>query len=100
MRISDWSSDVCSSDLPHQALPHTRPKNKPAGERDHSASPTVQSAWLWQYHLYAADAHWTTKLPRGFVSAPGLIPAKNRSEESRVGKECGSTCRYRRSPIT
>src|SRR3546814_5431900 len=68
MRISDWSSDVCSSDLAGHDLrdigkvrqdaqkrPAARP-DRPASDRSH------------------------------------------RSEERRVGKECVSTCRSRWSP--
>src|SRR3546814_18775331 len=35
----------------------------------------------------AAQGHWDA-----------FSPGKRRSEERRVGKECVSTCRYRRSP--
>src|SRR3546814_8117453 len=71
MRISDWSSDVCSSDL-LDAL-------------DADAAGTVEHRLQ---HL-AAEA----------AAAIGQIePHADRSEERRVGKECVSTCRSRWSP--
>src|SRR3546814_18651856 len=81
MRISDWSSDVCSSDLGRHAcgdlcgrclLCHLLSRDRfCAGARDDGAG-----------------------LPEGAVPAD---PAR-RSEERRVGKECVSTCRSRWSP--
>src|SRR3546814_4712378 len=69
MRISDWSSDVCSSDLPGEAG---------AGDDIGGAafSPVVEQA----------------------ASAQAAARASRRSEERRVGKECVSTCRSRWSP--
>src|SRR3546814_1418264 len=67
MRISDWSSDVCSSDLG-------------AGGGD-TAPPLVVMA--------ACD-------PNSFArDARVLVDAGYRSEERRVGKEGVSTCRSR-----
>src|SRR3546814_16732145 len=69
MRISDWSSDVCSSDLPcrpHVGVGHRRPGQGRQGA--HAAR-------------------------RGLAGHRG-----RRSEERRVGKECVSTCRSRWSP--
>src|SRR3546814_4975684 len=70
MRISDWSSDVCSSDL------HGRNKGRLTIRR------CLQEARHGQSHRHAAqrDRH------------------RGRSEERRVGKECVSTCRSRWSP--
>src|SRR3546814_15053998 len=81
MRISDWSSDVCSSDL---------------------ATPPVR-------HGFPLD--WRRRLPASRRHARGscrLLPpcrcrtrgcrSPSRSEERRVGKECVSTCRSRWSP--
>src|SRR3546814_4779367 len=91
MRISDWSSDVCSSDLAkygrvadHPALEVTFPSLidpglAPAGK--HVAS------ILFQYAPY--------KLRE---TPPALAREQVRSEERRVGKECVSTCRSRWSP--
>src|SRR3546814_16348833 len=88
MRISDWSSDVCSSDLraPRRAIgpifdiPAIVPRQRdmiPAQWRD-VARDLVGRAAVSQRHFEIAS-----------------VP---RSEERRVGKECVSTCRSRWSP--
>src|SRR3546814_14412279 len=75
MRISDWSSDVCSSDLV-------------AGDRALSAGGLGGVVGWWRRLLWGGER---TILPLG-----GGGPC--RSEERRVGKECVSTCRSRWSP--
>src|SRR3546814_2624197 len=77
MRISDWSSDVCSSDLPlfHPAA------DVPAGARGR------------------VDLRAGRRLAGLPLAADGLLGHRQaRSEERRVGKECVSTCRSRWSP--
>src|SRR3546814_4536572 len=69
MRISDWSSDVCSSDLRFSYL-----------RRQISPSSTGLAKTL----------------STGILKKPWIWSA--RSEERRVGKECVSTCRSRWSP--
>src|SRR3546814_3919543 len=76
MRISDWSSDVCSSDLLLEDLHVTG-----AVHRLHS-----QDALLG-----LGDEHVLVEL----LPVSRGLP---RSEERRVGKECVSTCRSRWSP--
>src|SRR3546814_5180115 len=86
MRISDWSSDVCSSDLRIQFAGARRPE-------------------LAAY-LASESADYLPVLDRlsaiidGFESPLGmeLLATVDRSEERRVGKECVSTCRSRWSP--
>src|SRR3546814_16721840 len=95
MRISDWSSDVCSSDL---ALLKACAQNQcfvnvsgeigrrflaMAANRD----PSMQTLRTQMTNLYGK-------------SAPNSITGgiTYRSEERRVGKECVSTCRSRWSP--
>src|SRR3546814_7304881 len=81
MRISDWSSDVCSSDL-----------RVDVDERD------VRRAVLRQHHRRrAADAAGRSGDDRALaLDIHDLL--SRRSEERRVGKECVSTCRSRWSP--
>src|SRR3546814_13079272 len=87
MRISDWSSDVCSSDLVAVALNLNRRGSAPGK--------------LWEkppYHtLTARPEDWYEASP---VSADQLdqAVAAYRSEERRVGQECVSKCRSRWSP--
>src|SRR3546814_4801852 len=77
MRISDWSSDVCSSDL------YVFAAKRAAATLAAALGKTVQSqTWTMQ-----AD-----RLRDHFESVFW------RSEERRVGKECVSTCRSRWSP--
>src|SRR3546814_8659126 len=81
MRISDWSSDVCSSDL---SLVYARAKN----EVSDRAFGTLVDVYENGYEFIA---HSTRPVPVA-------DPASFRSEERRVGKECVSTCRSRWSP--
>src|SRR3546814_20519221 len=103
MRISDWSSDVCSSDLPlidggiarHDGIPsalglhvapprlaHGRPVFLPVDNLRQLAS---QRAGIVRFAKIAA-------LP---VHQEFPMAADVRSEERRVGKECVSTFRSR-----
>src|SRR3546814_12251076 len=72
MRISDWSSDVCSSDLAGDG----DDRRDTGQDRDQDVAERVLAA------------HRTERGQR----------AEQRSEERRVGKECVSTCRSRWSP--
>src|SRR3546814_14462980 len=104
MRISDWSSDVCSSDLPSRK------------ERAMSATKILWGQILTVFLIILmttwAATQWTA-YRLGFQPQLGLPwfelagwpiyypPAFFwwwRSEERRVGKECVSTCRFRWSP--
>src|SRR3546814_6946026 len=68
MRISDWSSDVCSSDLYFSSI--TSRWQSPASEEAYGSVAMVV----------------------------GEVGPVRRSEERRVGKECVSKCRSRWSP--
>src|SRR3546814_3308742 len=71
MRISDWSSDVCSSDLPNVLRVTSSTENwAELGRRE----------FFYELRIFSHES--TT----------------SRSEERRVGKECVSTCRSRWSP--
>src|SRR3546814_13134517 len=85
LRISDWSSDVCSSDL-YSSLYWPRPWP------DSSLSGSAHAACVLAAERMAAAA----TAPRSF-RMDGLSAAfgKVRSEERRVGKEWVSTCRSR-----
>src|SRR3546814_20248869 len=82
MRISDWSSDVCSSDLADEprASADRRLHVRPHRRHRRRATPGRGGAPCDRPHRAGRDA--------GF----------RRSEECRVGKECVSTCRSRWSP--
>src|SRR3546814_19101667 len=76
MRISDWSSDVCSSDL-----------------STGWASLSLRS--LARKPRRPISAPVCACIDNDQASVPSSV---YRSEERRVGKECVSTCRYRWSP--
>src|SRR3546814_11460172 len=80
MRISDWSSDVCSSDL---TVSNAEAAVLAFAER--VSIPIVASL----------DAKCT--LVESHPLNAGIV-GTYRSEERRVGKECVSTCRSRWSP--
>src|SRR3546814_12536004 len=96
MRISDWSSDVCSSDLVgngqrvHRAL-ELGPVLALDPARDAAGGRGVGH----QHHVAAGQ--------RDEGGQGGALVATffllDRSEERRVGKECVSTCRSRWSPV-
>src|SRR3546814_15248345 len=96
MRISDWSSDVCSSDL-NEAIFFARQTGcaisliaSQFGISKTRVSQIVQAEEQRNIHH-----PWSGHLPRRALS--GVILGL-RSEERRVGKECVSTCRSRWSP--
>src|SRR3546814_16585235 len=96
MRISDWSSDVCSSDL---LLVSTI---TPTGSSRARAlwGDRVEHVYL-PYDLSGAVRRFLThyRPQLGLIVETELWPnLLFRSEERRVGKECVSTCRSRWSP--
>src|SRR3546814_21110619 len=97
MRISDWSSDVCSSDLLSRAAPSQGPSRSWAAHAYQRAHPQGQGkADRWQEKVSAVpDA---IRLRQLFQLQVGFQDNGTRSEERRVGKECVSTCRSRWSP--
>src|SRR3546814_20852191 len=129
MRISYWSSDVCSSDLADvvdevgkDAVRFTMLTRKAAAQMDFDFARVVEASrdnpiWYLQYaharisrlRQKAADAGIALPEPAparlnahelGLVKLLAQFPrmvesAASRSEGSRVGKECVSTCRSR-----
>src|SRR3546814_18185266 len=83
MRISDWSSDVCSSDLPQHQPQQGR-------QAEHDVAEAVQPPA--HQHQPRADA--------GITAGLGQVDQdpRQRSEERRGGKEWASTCRSRWLP--
>src|SRR3546814_3011777 len=85
MRISDWSSDVCSSDLA------CHPERS-----EGSAWPDVRFLTAFgMTHAWSTQSEPLPVLARSFDVGHAALA---RSEERRVGKECVSTCRSRWSP--
>src|SRR3546814_10236905 len=86
MRISDWSSDVCSSDL-------LRVSDR--APRAHDVGPDIDRQ-LCPFAHAVLFSHQCSRLLA--IAAGGGALNGPRSEERRVGKECVSTCRSRWSP--
>src|SRR3546814_15971248 len=85
MRISDWSSDVCSSDL-------RRPRRCGSGTarqvqvlRSRGPGPPLSGVHAWL----------PTRFRGALSSEPTPSATAARSEARRVGKECVRTCRSR-----
>src|SRR3546814_20210397 len=102
MRISDWSSDVCSSDLVYVYGSFLQSKMHQNGvvcsdcHNPHSLKLKLPgNATCTQCHRASV---FDTSAPSHHKPGSDGAPCVNRSEERRVGQECVSTCRYRRSP--
>src|SRR3546814_15510781 len=90
MRISDWSSDVCSSDLPGvEAFPRLKDR---AG--------FAVFACRGNASVEAVVIGFVGSDNAGVGAGIGGVDGRGgqRSEERRVGKECVSPCRSRWSP--
>src|SRR3546814_15546869 len=128
MRISDWSSDVCSSDLLVDTEAYSLggpntvrgfPSAEVRGDRGYFGSVTLRrptfignTQWAGRVFVDAGKVFTVDPLPgtsdnESLTSAGVGVDASYwhlnmqldwRSEERRVGKECVSTCRSRWSP--
>src|SRR3546814_13444017 len=112
MRISDWSSDVCSSDLSEQSADHSNLReNDMTASFDFSVQYQVTDSGAGEAKGKATggDGGWLM----AFAEAMGKLMQKQvekiqdfadsigdkptpRTEERRGGKECVRTCRTRR----
>src|SRR3546814_16982771 len=100
MRISDWSSDVCSSDLAlclgqrHEIrrLGQIDPRVLDAPQL-HAPAIGVEAVVVVDHDDHLDLAFRKRRQLHGVIikSAVAMI---TRSEERRVGKECVSTCRF------
>src|SRR3546814_13053950 len=100
MRISDWSSDVCSSDLPDDVAAVGAvigAETALAGVVIEVAEPRAEVKRLDRIGTERAEAHRRDVEQRGSIGFRALRRA-HRSEERRVGKECCCKCRSRGSP--
>src|SRR3546814_18908885 len=101
MRISDWSSDVCSSDLVHHA-----------GAEDVGDAQALHALLAGAGHLHQDQLAFDRRALERQVADPlhrhqavelrldllEDLRRAGRSEGRRVGKECGRTCSSRWSP--
>src|SRR3546814_5761561 len=95
MRISDWSSDVCSSDLvPQSTVPLPTLRTVHTGRPSTTVLPTPRAVIV---ALLVALNRWSPAPSLSLFRSPtASLPA--RPEERRVGNECCSTCRSRWCP--
>src|SRR3546814_5885150 len=89
MRISDWSSDVCSSDLMRSM----------ATRRQHAATSVVLHDCIDFLKSQPYDLVIVETADIGQSDSEIVDLVDFRSEERRVGKECVSMCRSRWSPF-
>src|SRR3546814_14306054 len=103
MRISDWSSDVCSSDL---ADSEAEQRDREGG---HGMAAAREQQDRTEHRPPDAERPADVRPERKALKISDLFGREGRqivgiaqlghhivrSEERRVGKECVSTCRYR-----
>src|SRR3546814_21049611 len=112
MRISDWSSDVCSSDLiEHGRIvgavatrlhDHAARKSEMVAQREQHLRPRIRR------HIFCLGAERELRRRAEYMAMRinrtgrrheirlrGIAMPTYRSEERRLGKEGGSTCRTR-----
>src|SRR3546814_20613807 len=101
MRISDWSSDVCSSDL----LTEIRSTFDSVLGTELRGPPTYSTAFERQLASVAEASRGRIGVAAVDLASGRTIGVLDdqrfpmaRSEERRVGNECVSTCRSRWSP--
>src|SRR3546814_15039405 len=103
MRISDWSSDVCSSDLEKRPLPNNSKMMTPTTSQCQRLRPPISILRLrLRTYLVLLALRFQFQLAhlfqRGIDGIEETCRLQIRSEERRVGKECVSTCRSRGAP--
>src|SRR3546814_11547903 len=105
MRISDWSSDVCSSDLDRFLATFTFNGRSATGTLRTAMNVLIELAGDWRKASPAdipfghIELRWHRHVMNGGkIDRTYWELATYRSEERRVGQECVSTCRSRWSP--
>src|SRR3546814_3454998 len=104
LRISDWSSDVCSSDLPERIAPRILGMGDVVSLVERAAETVEQEEAEklarkiqkgdFDFDDFAQQLRQIRKMG-GMGGIMGMLPGVGRSEERRVGTECVSTCRSR-----
>src|SRR3546814_9001314 len=98
MRISDWSSDVCSSDLESHARGRP-PDGSTAGHRPDCSEQGKKEERCAGFDRDEQPHRCNEDNQQWQGNAAGECGGRSkRSEERRVGKEWVSTCRSRWSP--
>src|SRR3546814_19505425 len=95
MRISDWSSDVCSSDLIAAAA---NGRHLPDYSNNDTAPDAIIAGLYADGSLSAESAQLDSQCGGRIAALVARGDLSGSSEERRVGKECVSTCRSRWAP--
>src|SRR3546814_12468400 len=105
MRIIDWSSDVCSSDLTKSLRGGTLIMTPLRGADNEIYGMAQGNLAVGGLGVSGADGSQVSvnipsagRIPGGATVERAVATGFDRSEERRVGKECVSTCRSRWSP--
>src|SRR3546814_14491480 len=104
MRISDWSSDVCSSDLLRFRATTTLRRERTFQHHQHMdpaaviRHPCISAATARAPATAISVPNNPSRRPYAGRSTPPRTRAGSRSEERRGGKEGVSTCSSRGSP--
>src|SRR3546814_14571139 len=103
MRISDWSSDVCSSDLsPRRAHSIAAQGGINAAKNYKEDGDSIYRLFYdtvkgGDYRARESNVYRLAEVSANIIDQC-VAQGVPRSEERRVGKECVSTCRYRWQP--
>src|SRR3546814_20253184 len=103
MRISDWSSDVCSSDLSDEAIREFRQWDDAgimvvqpqAASLGIDLSTSSKMIWYGLIPSYVDYTQCCDRIALSRNSTKFVYLLADRAEERRVGKECVITCRFR-----
>src|SRR3546814_1469009 len=98
LRISDWSSDVCSSDLDAATHEHHQKAGEIRGHPDQRSCDLDTALVQAQVEADIHERQSAQKRDEHVVAAIAGLDQDPRTEERRVGKEGVSTCRIRWSP--
>src|SRR3546814_15230853 len=96
MRMSDWSSDVCSSDLFGDQWEETTASETARQWTHHYIRPYDPIILVARWNVFSSRLLCTERRDIQKLLPPGTtFVYASRSEERRVGKECVSTCSSR-----
>src|SRR3546814_12696181 len=101
MRISAWSSDVCSSDLRLFTMSEPIPGTVVETYLRQRGIAALHETGSLRFHprcYYRRDEHSPTASWPAMIASVTDLGGRIRSEGRRVGKECVRTCRFRWSP--
>src|SRR3546814_21046330 len=98
MRISDWSSDVCSSDLHALGIEAVQDNLEALAFLADAVCVGNEQVFDEQHVRIDRVTTHLVNQPHFDLAAVEVGVEQGRSEERRVGQECVSTCRSRWSP--